>query len=101
MVIAAVRIRGKLLDGTQRWTGSNVARVDHEFLPDLQGPIRLESVQGQDPIYRNVIGFCNCDQGLIRLYFVNDLAVCIRDSGYDHAKRSRCGKAFRVLIWDE
>ena len=70
-------------------------------LPDLQGPIRLETVQCQDAIHGDVIGFGNCVQRLIRPHFMDDPAICIRGLGDDHAIGSRRGVALRVLPRDE
>src|SRR5574341_568937 len=101
MIVVAVCFGSELLNGAQRRTGSDVAWGDHKFLPNLQGPLFLESIQYQDPLHGDVIGISNGNQRLIRLHLMDDLAICIWGLRHDHAQGSRCGIAYRVLTWDE
>lgn len=101
MIIIAICLRGKLLDGTQGGAGSDIARGDQKFLPNLQGPILLQAVQSQYPVHGDVIGTRNWDQGLIGLHFVDDPAIGVRGLGDNHANGSRRGIASRILVRDE
>ena len=59
VVILAIAVRGELLDGRQRargGAGGEIARVDHQLLPDLQGPIQLQAVVRQDLIDTRPVG---------------------------------------------
>ncbi|MCK7530770.1 MAG: hypothetical protein MZV63_06850 [Marinilabiliales bacterium] len=55
VVVLAVRSGVSFWMAAQGRAGGDVARRDQEFLPDLQGPIRLEAVQRQNPLHGDVI----------------------------------------------
>jgi hypothetical protein len=70
-------------------------------LPDLQRPICLPAIQRKDSIYGDMIGIRDCEQSLIRLHFMDDLAIGIGCLGHDQTDRSGCGEAGCVFIRDK
>src|SRR5258706_7603241 len=99
MIILAICIRGKFLNGTQGGAGSDVARGDQKLLSNLQGPIHLQAVQCQDPIHTDVIRIRNGGQCLIRLYYMDDLTISIGGLRDNHANGSRRSVTSRILAW--